>query len=64
MERPPVPRTAYGMDDLAITTGLSKSRLYLYMEEGRLSFLKVGRRRLVTQKALDEFFASFSKQEA
>lgn len=43
---------AFSIDDMARRTGLSRSFLYTEMQAGKLTTIKVGRRRLV--RAVDE----------
>ena len=48
-------RLAYSVDEAARLTGLSRDLLYDQMRCGRLAYLKVGRRRLITRKHLEQF---------
>jgi excisionase family DNA binding protein len=41
-------RLAYSVDEAAAITGLSRDLLYDQMRAGRLAYLKVGRRRIIT----------------
>jgi excisionase family DNA binding protein len=52
---PPAGRLAYSVDEAAQITGLSRDLLYDQMRTGRLSYLKVGRRRIITRQHLDAF---------
>jgi excisionase family DNA binding protein len=48
-------RLAYSVDEAARLTGLSRDLLYDEMRRGNLSYLKVGRRRLITRQHLEQF---------
>jgi excisionase family DNA binding protein len=48
-------RLAYSVDEAAQITGLSRDLLYDQMRTGRLAYLKVGRRRIITRQHLDAF---------
>jgi excisionase family DNA binding protein len=48
-------RLAYSVDEAAKITGLSRDLLYDQMRAGRLHYLKVGRRRLITRQHLEAF---------
>ena len=45
------------MDDAAQATRLSRDLLYDEMRAGRLAYLKVGSRRIITRQHLDAFLA-------
>jgi excisionase family DNA binding protein len=51
----PVERLAYSVDETAAITGLSRDLLYDEMRTGRLAYLKIGRRRIITRQHLDAF---------
>ena len=51
----PVDRLAYSVDEAAAITGLSRDLLYDQMRAGKLAFLKVGRRRIITRQHLEAF---------
>jgi excisionase family DNA binding protein len=46
---------AYTADEAAQATRLSRDLLYDEMRAGRLAYLKVGRRRIITRQHLDAF---------
>jgi excisionase family DNA binding protein len=46
---------AYSVDEAARLTGLSRDLLYDEMRRGNLTYLKVGRRRLITRQHLQQF---------
>jgi excisionase family DNA binding protein len=52
---PPAERLAYSVDEAARLTGLSRDLLYNQMRQGNLAYIKVGRRRLITRRHLEEF---------
>jgi len=51
-------RLAYSVDEVAQITGLSRDLLYDQMRTGRLGYIKVGRRRVITRQHLEAFLAS------
>jgi excisionase family DNA binding protein len=53
----PAERLAYSIDEVAQITGLSRDLLYDQMRTGRLGYIKVGRRRIITRQHLDAFLA-------
>jgi excisionase family DNA binding protein len=55
-EQPPI-RLAYSVDEVAAVTGLSRDLLYDQMRTGRLAYLKIGRRRIITRQQLETFLA-------
>ncbi len=48
-------RLAYSVEEAAQITGLSRDLLYDQMRAGRLAYLKVGRRRIITRQHLEAF---------
>ena len=48
-------RLAYSVDKVDCLTGLSRDLLYDQMRAGRLAYLKIGRRRVVTRQHLEAF---------
>jgi excisionase family DNA binding protein len=52
---PSAERLAYSVDEAAHLTGLSRDLLYDEMRRGHLSYIKVGRRRLITRQHLEQF---------
>jgi excisionase family DNA binding protein len=54
-EPDPAERLAYSIDEAAHLTGLSRDLLYDEMRRGNLTYVKVGRRRLITRHHLQEF---------
>ena len=52
---PPGGRLAYSVDEAARLTGLSRDLLYDEMRRGNLTYVKVGRRRLITRQHLQQF---------
>jgi excisionase family DNA binding protein len=53
-------RLAYSVDEAAAITGLSRDLLYDQMRTGKLAYLKVGRRRIITRQHLEAFLAGTS----
>jgi excisionase family DNA binding protein len=52
---PPAERLAYSVDEAARLTGLSRDLLYDEMRRGNLTYIKIGRRRLITRYHLQQF---------
>jgi excisionase family DNA binding protein len=52
---PAAGRLAYSVNEAARLTGLSRDLLYDEMRRGNLAYLKVGRRRLITRRHLEQF---------
>jgi len=48
-------RLAYSVDEAAAITGLSRDLLYDQMRAGKLAYLKVGRRRIISRQHLEAF---------
>ena len=59
-EPDPAERLAYSIDEAARLTGLSRDLLYDEMRRGNLTYVKVGRRRLITRHHLQEFLGDTS----
>lgn len=53
----PVDRLAYSVKEAAEATGLSRDLLYDEMRAGRLAYLKIGRRRIISRQQLHAFLA-------
>lgn len=53
----PEERLAYSVDEAAQITGLSRDLLYDQMRAGKLAYLKIGRRRLISRRSLEAFLA-------
>ena len=51
----PGDRLAYSVEEAARITGLSRDLLYDQMRVGKLIYLKVGRRRIITRQHLEAF---------
>jgi len=56
----PAERLAYSIDEAARLTGLSRDLLYDEMRRGHLTYVKVGRRRLITRHHLRQFLGDAS----
>jgi excisionase family DNA binding protein len=50
-------RLAFSVDEVAAITGLSRDLLYDQMRAGKLAYLKIGRRRIITRQHLEAFLA-------
>jgi excisionase family DNA binding protein len=48
---------AFKLQDAAVYSGLSRSRLYSLMKTGEVSSFLVGGRRMIARTAIDAFFA-------
>jgi excisionase family DNA binding protein len=55
------PRYALSIDEACKTTGLGRTLIYEEIKEGRLSTLKIGRRRLVPVAALRAWLKSYEE---
>lgn len=53
-------RLAYSVNEAARLTGLSRDLLYDEMRRGNLTYIKVGRRRLITREHLQQFLGMAS----
>lgn len=60
LEPEPAERLAYSVDEAARLTGLSRDLLYDEMRRGNLTYVKVGRHRLITRHHLEEFLGDAS----
>jgi excisionase family DNA binding protein len=52
---PETERLAYSVTEAARLTGLSRDLLYDQMRQGTLDYIKIGRRRLITRRHLEQF---------
>lgn len=52
---PATERLAYSVNEAALLTGLSRDLLYDQMRQGKLNYIKVGKRRLITRHHLEQF---------
>jgi excisionase family DNA binding protein len=55
LSEPAVDRLAHSIKEAAEATGLSGDLLYDEMRVGRLAYIKVGRRRIISRQQLLEF---------
>jgi excisionase family DNA binding protein len=53
-------RLAFSVDEAAEVTGLSRDLLYDQMRSGKLGYLKIGRRRIITREHIAQFLAQRS----
>ena len=54
-------RLAYSVAEVAEVLGLSRDVIYDEIRSGRLESLKVGRRRIIARKQVDEFLTNLSR---
>jgi excisionase family DNA binding protein len=52
---PAADRLAYSVNEAARLTGLSRDLLYDEMRRGNLTYIKIGRRRVITRHHLEQF---------
>jgi excisionase family DNA binding protein len=57
VERPVTPPLSVSVDEAARLLGLGRSNVFKLLESGEIRSVKVGSRRLVPRKALEEFLA-------
>ena len=57
-------RLAYSIEEVADLTGISRSLVYDMMSAGRLEYIKVGRRRIITVQQLDTFLSASARAGA
>jgi excisionase family DNA binding protein len=51
-------KLAYSVEEAAEAIGISRSLVYDEMNAGRLGYIKIGRRRLITSQQLNEYLAA------
>lgn len=51
-------RLAFSVSEAAAITGLSRDLLYDQMRTGKLTYLKIGRRRIITRTDLQAFLGT------
>ena len=54
----PSDRLAFSVEEAARLTGLSRDLLYDQMRTGKLAYLNVGRRRIITRQHLEAFLSN------
>lgn len=54
-------RLSYNVTDAIAATGLTRSRLYELIAAGELQSFRVGRRRMITARALEAFIARMER---
>ena len=59
---PAADRLAYSVDEVARLTGLSRDLLYDEMRRGNLTYVKIGRRRVITHEHLHQFLGLDAKK--
>ena len=58
---PQIPKRALSIREAAHACGLSRATLYRLLRDGKLSTVKIGRRRLVPVNALDALLSGDAK---
>lgn len=59
---PPTPKAMYKVTEAAELLSLSRAELYEQMAAGRLAFVKLGRARRITPRAINEFVTLLEKE--
>ena len=59
----PVTKAGYSIPEFGTATGLGRSSIYKYMGDGRITFVKAGRRTIITDQPGD-FLARLSEKAA
>jgi excisionase family DNA binding protein len=54
---PTVEKLAYSIQEAADALSISRSMIYDEMDSGRLGYIKIGRRRLITSAQLENYLA-------
>lgn len=54
---------SYGIDDACRLLGISRVMLYRLLGTGEIASIKVGRRRLITRRALEQFIARQEREQ-
>lgn len=62
--KPPAPRLAWRVGQLAEALGLSERQIYRLQDEGRLQGVKVGRARLITDESVRQLLADLQQAAA
>lgn len=52
---------SYTVEGAVVATGLTRSRLYEAIKQGSLKTFTVGRRRMISAKALEQFIAKLER---
>lgn len=60
----PITPFALGIDDAAIAIGVARSALYAIVSRGEIESFKLGRRRLILVKNLDDYINKVAKAGA
>lgn len=59
----PNDRITYGITDAHQQLGITRSALYLLISNGEIPSIKVGKRRLITRRALEQFVARKEREQ-
>lgn len=59
----PNDQITYGIDDAHKQLGITRSALYQLLGTGEIASIKVGRRRLITRRSLEQFIAKQEREQ-
>lgn len=57
-----LPRLSYNVDEAVSATGLNRTAFYAAISKNQIKTFKVGRRRMVSARALQEFIQAREKE--
>lgn len=57
-------RLAYSVDDVVRLLGTNRSAIYKAISSGQLRSFKIGRRRLISRRAIKEYIRTLEEEEA
>jgi excisionase family DNA binding protein len=57
-------RLSYTIEAAVEVTGLARTRLFAAISDGSLASFRIGRRRMISAKALEAFIAGLERQSA
>ncbi len=60
IEKPPLPRRAFGVDEAAAMLGINRATIYRMMNDGELATFLIGGRRLIPAEEIDALLAGAS----
>ncbi len=64
MSDQPLPKLAYGVEELSRAMGMARTAIYAAIANGTLRTFKVGRRRLISVEAAHEYIRSLEAQQS
>ena len=56
-------RISYGIGDAMELVGITRTALYQLISSGEIASIKVGKRRLITRRALEQFITRKEKEQ-